>query len=480
MAEYHIEKTGDFKYIIRKTGIMRVPAVIYTNDSFLELIKRDASYLQLVNVATLPGIIGGSFAMPDMHQGYGFPIGGVAAMDLDEGMISPGGVGYDINCGCRLVRTNLEHDEIKGRIKDIINVLYNTIPVGVGSKSNLVLSKKEEKQVAKEGAKWVVKRGYGEEYDLRHTEDYGCIEGADPDLISERAYERGKNQLGTLGSGNHFLEIGVVEEIYNEKAAAAFGLKKGRITLFIHTGSRGFGYQVCDDYLESMGRYVRKAGIDLPDRQLAGAHFSSDEGQRYFKAMKCAANYAFANRQVIMFRSVEAISRVLHTSPEKIGMHLVYDVCHNIAKVEEHIIDGKPKKVCVHRKGATRSFPANHPDVPDAYKSVGQPVLIPGDMGRYSYVLVGTQKAMEESFGSTCHGAGRVLSRRQAVKRSKGRDINKELENKNIYVISKNFRTLKEEMPDAYKDVSEVVEVVDRLGISQKVAKLRPLGVIKG
>jgi tRNA-splicing ligase RtcB len=480
MAEHHIEKVGEGKFIIRKSGNMRVPAVIYSDSGYLEQIKRELSYMQLVNVATLPGIIGNAIAMPDMHQGYGFPIGGVAAMDLDEGVISPGGVGYDINCGCRLVRTNLTYDEIKGSIRDIVIALYHAVPTGVGSRGNLRLTRKEEKAVAIEGAKWVIKKGYGEKSDLEHTEDYGCIEGADPELISERAYERGKQQLGSLGSGNHFLEIGIVDEIYDEKAAAAFGLRKGQITLFIHTGSRGFGYQVCDDSIEMMGRYVKKAGIYLPDRQLACAHFLSSEGQRYFKVMKCAANYAFANRQMIMFNATEAISRVLRKSREKLGIDLVYDVCHNIAKVEEHIVEGKKKQVCVHRKGATRSFPANHPDVPEAYRAVGQPVLIPGDMGRCSYILVGSDTAMEESFGSTCHGAGRVLSRKRALKEAKGRAINRELEDKDIYVIANKIRTLKEEMPDAYKDVTKVVDVVDKAGISKKVAKLKPLGVIKG
>ncbi len=479
-TEYNIERVSDYKYIIQKSGQMRVPATIFTSPEYLELIKKDASYLQLVNVATLPGIISGSFAMPDMHQGYGFPIGWVAAMDLDSGVISPGGVGYDINCGCRLVRTNLRYDDIKGRVQGIVHALYNKIPAGVGSKGALKLGVKDMKKVLENGAKWAVKNGYGDAYDLEHTEDYGCISGADPDIISDRAYERGKNQLGTLGSGNHFIEIGLVEEVYDEASAAALGLHKGDVTLFIHTGSRGFGYQVCDDYLEKMGRYTRKAGLILPDRQLACAHFSSPEGREYFSAMKAAANYAFANRQVIMFNVVEVLSRLLKISQDKMGARLIYDVCHNIAKVEEHIVDGKQKKVCVHRKGATRSFPANHPDLPAAYKSVGQPVLIPGDMGRCSYVLVGAQKAMTESFGSTCHGAGRVMSRHQAIKSSKGRAVKRELEDKGIYVISKKNKTLNEEMPDAYKDVTKVVDVVDNIGISKKVAKLRPLGVIKG
>ncbi len=480
MSEHIIEKVSDFKYIIRKTGAMRVPAVIYSNSAYLDLIRKDASYLQLVNVATLPGIIGASLAMPDMHQGYGFPIGGVAAMDLDEGVISPGGVGYDINCGCRLVRTNLTYDEVKGRITDLINALYRAIPTGVGSRGSLKLSKKEERRVAEEGAGWLIKKGFAERYDTEHTEDGGCIKGADPDLVSDRAYERGQDQLGTLGSGNHFLEIGVVDEIYDEVAARVFGLFLNGVVIFIHTGSRGFGYQVCDDYLEKMGRYTRKAGIILPYRQLACAHFASKEGQDYYRAMKCAANYAFANRQLIMFHAAQAVSRTLGKSPENLGLRLVYDVCHNIAKVEEHLVDGKPKKVCVHRKGATRSFPAGHKNVPAAYKSVGQPALIPGDMGRYSYVLTGTQTAMEESFGSTCHGAGRVMSRRQAIRESRGRQITSELGKKGIYVIAKRYKTLNEEMPDAYKDVSKVVEVVDSIGISKKVAKLRPLGVIKG
>ncbi|MFC1855559.1 RtcB family protein [Thermodesulfobacteriota bacterium] len=480
MAEHNIKKIDDYKYIIEKSGDMRVPAIFYSNPGYLEQIIREGSYMQLVNVASLPGIIGAALAMPDMHQGYGFPIGGVAAMDIENGVISPGGVGYDINCGCRLVRTNLTYDEIKGRVRDIINALYSTIPTGVGSKGDLRLSRKDAKAVSETGAKWLIKKGYGEASDLEHTEDEGEIEGADPDLVSERAYERGKDQLGSLGSGNHFIELGVVDEIYDEKAAAAYGLRQGFVTLFIHTGSRGFGHQVCDDSLEMMTRYIKKSGIYLPDRQLACAHFSSDEGQKYFKAMKCAANYAFANRQLIMFRSMETISRALKMSYEKMGVDLVYDVCHNIAKVEEHEVDGIVKKVCVHRKGATRSFPAGHMDVPKAYRDVGQPVLIPGDMGRYSYVLSGGENAMKESFGSTCHGAGRVLSRHKAIKMAKGRSISRELEDKNIYVIAKKHNTLKEEMSDAYKDVSKVVDVVSKAGISKKVAKMRPLGVIKG
>lgn len=365
-------------------------------------------------------------------------------------------------------------------MKDLVEVLFREIPTGVGSKGNLRLNSKEHRKVLTNGARWVVEQGYGSVADLEHTESGGCIEGADPDLISDRAYERGSPQLGTLGSGNHFAEIQYVDEIFDEDAANSFGLFKGQVTVMIHTGSRGFGHQVCTDFLEVMQKAVRKYQIELPDRELACAPFNSPEARDYLAAMKAAANYAWANRQYIMHWVRESFIHALGRGPRDLGMNLIYDVAHNIAKVEEHIINGKKMKVVVHRKGATRAFPPGHPELPDAYKEIGQPVIIPGDMGRASYVLIGTERGMKESFGSTCHGAGRVLSRHQAIKRAKGRSIRREMEDMGVTVRYTGRGTLAEEMPEAYKDISNVVDVVHRAGLSKKVAKLRPLGVIKG
>jgi tRNA-splicing ligase RtcB len=435
---------------------------------------------QVANVATLPGIVGASLAMPDMHWGYGFPIGGVAAFDWQSGVISPGGVGYDINCGVRLATTTLVEKEIRPKLADLVNALFQEVPSGVGSKGSIKLSIPEEKKVLKKGSRWAVSQGFGTDEDIEHTEDGGCMPNADPDLLSKRALERGRRQLGTLGSGNHFLEIGIVENVYHPQAAQAFGIFEGQVTLMIHSGSRGLGYQVCDDSLAFMTKHVKKLGFDLPDRQLACAMIQSDQGMRYFNAMACAANYAWANRQIMLHRSREVFSKVLGIGPRDLAMNLVYDVCHNIAKKEEHFIDGQKKTVCVHRKGATRSFPPGHQALSDKYKKVGQPVIIPGDMGTASYVLVGAQKAMEETFGSTCHGAGRVLSRKAAKKASRGRSIARELEDKGILVRWTGRSTLAEEMPEAYKDVSQVVDVVHGAGISLKVARLRPIGVVKG
>jgi tRNA-splicing ligase RtcB len=418
--------------------------------------------------------------MPDIHWGYGFPIGGVAAFDWQEGVISPGGVGYDINCGTRLLVTNLSTQNLRDKIKNLVNALFQNIPSGVGSKGTLRLSAQELRQVLKEGSTWAVKNGYGRPEDLDCTEDRGCMEGADPGVVSERAMDRGRPQLGTLGSGNHFLEVGFVDEVYNPEVARVLGLRKDQVTVLIHSGSRGLGYQVCDDFLKKMGERVRQLGLELPDRQLACDFIQSSTGQDYFSGMACAANYAWTNRQMLMHWTREVFERVLQMGPKELGMHLVYDICHNIAKREFHIIDGERREVCVHRKGATRAFPPGHPALPEVYRKVGQPVLIPGDMGRYSYVLVGTERAMEETFGSTCHGAGRVQSRTQAKKASKGRDLHRELEDRGIYVMAASRATLVEEAPEAYKDVSQVVEVVHQAGISSKVARLRPWGVVKG
>ena len=461
-----------------KTG-MRTNGVIYVDET-LEKELEAHSIEQVANVATLPGIVGSSLAMPDIHAGYGFTIGGVAAFDLKDGIVSPGGVGYDINCGVRLLRTNLNKEEISPRIKDIVNALYKDIPTGVGSKGKLRLDSKELRKVLLRGARWVVEQGFGDWEDLEYTESQGCIEGADPDLISKKAYERGSAQLGTLGSGNHFTEIQFVDEIYDEKAANGMGLFKDQVAVMIHTGSRGFGHQVCTDFLEVMQRSVRKYNIELPDRELACAPFDSPEARDYLAAMKAAANYAWANRQIIMHRVKESFMRALGAGPGAIGMGLIYDVAHNIAKVEEHVVNNKRRKLIVHRKGATRAFSPGHAGLPELYKHIGQPVIIPGDMGRASFVLIGTEKGMAESFGSTCHGAGRVMSRHQAIKKAKGRAIWREMEDRGIIVRATGRGTLAEEMPEAYKDVSDVVNVVHNAGLSRKVARLRPLGVIKG
>ncbi len=458
---------------------MRVPGIIYIDEILEKYLEEDA-IRQVANVATLPGIIKASYAMPDIHTGYGFAIGGVAAFDLEDGVVSPGGVGYDINCGVRLVRSNLVKEEVIPKIRTLVEVLSYEIPSGVGSKGKLKLSKNDERQLMLKGAKWAVENGFGEEDDLLHTESGGYLEDADPSLISEKAYERGRSQQGTLGSGNHFLEIQYVEEIYDKKAADALGLFPDQVTVMIHTGSRGFGHQICTDFIEIMARAVKKYNIFLPDRELACAPIKSEEARQYIAAMKAAANYAWANRQCIMHWTRESFMKVFEMSPRDLGMKLIYDVAHNIAKVEEHIIDGKKIKAIVHRKGATRAFPPGHPELPEIYKNIGQPVLIPGDMGRASYVLLGTKEGMEESFGSTCHGAGRVLSRHQAIRQAKGRSIKKELEDEGIIVKSAGRETLAEEMSEAYKDINNVVEVVANAKISKKVARLRPLGVIKG
>jgi tRNA-splicing ligase RtcB len=458
---------------------MRTKGVIYVDET-LEKALEIHSIDQVANVATLPGIVGSSLAMPDIHTGYGFTIGGVAAFDVKDGIISPGGVGYDINCGVRLLRSNLTREEIIPRVKDIVNAFYKDIPTGVGSKGKLRLNSQEHKKVLLRGARWVVEQGFGDREDLDHTESEGCIEGADPDLISDKAYERGSAQLGTLGSGNHFTEIQYIDEIYDEKAANSLGLFMDQITVMIHTGSRGFGHQVCTDFLEVMQKAVRKYGIELPDRELACAPFDSPEARDYMAAMKSAANYAWANRQFIMHWVKESFMNVLDTGPKTIGMGLVYDVAHNMAKVEEHSVEGRKRRLVVHRKGATRAFAPEHGELPGVYKHIGQPVIIPGDMGRASFVLLGTDKGMKESFGSTCHGAGRAMSRHQAMKKAKGRAIWREMEDRGIIVRATGRGTLAEEMPEAYKDVSNVVDVVHNAGLSKKVARLRPLGVIKG
>ncbi|SPD72760.1 tRNA-splicing ligase RtcB [uncultured Desulfobacterium sp.] len=477
-----LERLDDYRWLVPKQGLMRVPGMVFSSLNLIGLLRDDQSITQVANVATLPGIVGHSLAMPDIHWGYGFPIGGVAAFDLDEGIISPGGVGYDINCGCRLMTTRLLADEIRPIMRNLVTALFKAIPCGVGSTGQIHLSRSEQAKVAVQGAAWAVKNGFGDAEDLVRTEDHGTMEGADPSAVSDRAIKRGEDQLGTLGSGNHFLEIQVVDKIYDPEKARAFDLREGQVTVFIHTGSRGYGYQICDDYLKEISRAISsgKQPFDLPDRQLACAGLKSDLGCRYIAAMACAANYAWANRQILMHWAEETMLETLSISPNDLGMKLLYDVCHNIAKKEPHIVEGKELMLCVHRKGATRSLPPGHILLPEIYRAVGQPVLIPGDMGTYSYVLAGAQGAMTQSFGSSCHGAGRVLSRTQATKRAKDRSIARELEDKGIFVQARGKRTLKEEMSEAYKDVSQVVEAVHGSGLAIKVARLRPMGVIKG
>jgi tRNA-splicing ligase RtcB len=460
---------------------MRVDGAIFADETLISDIRNDNAPEQVANVAWLPGIVGRSMAMPDIHWGYGFPIGGVAATDPEEdGVVSPGGVGYDINCGVRLLRTTLRAKDVQPRVKALVESLFRTIPCGVGKRGKITFSKSEERNLVSEGARYVVRRGYGRPEDVEHTEAGGCLEGADPDRVSDRAYERGAGQCGTLGSGNHFIEVQAVDRIFDEDAAEAFGLEVGQVCVMIHSGSRGFGHQVCDEYVHDWVKTAQQYKISLPDRQLACAPVNSPEGQAYLGVMRCAANYAWANRQTLMHLVRETFEQFFSDTNRDLGLDLIYDVAHNIAKLETHTVEGRERTLCVHRKGATRAFPPGHPEVPAEYRHLGQPVIIPGDMGRNSYLLVGTERAMAESFGSTCHGAGRRMSRTQAKKRAHGRDIVRRLAERGIAVRGANWKGVAEEQPDAYKDVNEVVDVVHRAGLSRKVARLRPLGVIKG
>jgi tRNA-splicing ligase RtcB len=477
-----LERLDEYRWRIPRQGGMRVEGLVFADETLMRDIRGGEAVTQVANVAHLPGIVGRSIGMPDIHWGYGFAIGGVAAFDPDRGgVVSPGGVGYDINCGVRLLRTRLAAAEVRERLGRLMDRLFDRIPAGVGQGyERFRLSPDQVRAVLERGAEWAVAEGYGEEGDLRRMEAGGRLEGADPSSVSERAVQRGRDQLGTVGSGNHFIEIGHVDQVYDDAAAARLGLEVGAVTIFIHSGSRGLGYQVCDDYVHGMQDTVRKYGIDLPDRQLVCAPLGSPEADRYMGAMTAAANYAFANRQMMSHRVREVFEEVFRRSWQDLGVSLVYDVAHNIAKWETHDVDGQERRLCVHRKGATRAFPPRHPELPDAYRDLGQPVFIPGDMGRYSYVLLGTEGAYRETFGSTCHGAGRRMSRRQAKKVAGGRDLRREFEERGIEVRASSFRTVAEEIPEAYKDVAEVVDVVDRAGIGRKVVRLRPLGVLKG
>jgi len=478
-----LNRIDDYRWEIPRSykAGMRVPGLIYADQAMLALIREEQAPEQVANVAFLPGIIGRSMAMPDIHWGYGFPIGGVAATSIKDGVVSPGGVGYDINCGVRLLRTNLTEAEVRPRINALVNTLFNHVPSGLGSEGRIRLSDRDLRDILEKGAQWAVSHGYGLSDDLEVTEEGGAMKGANPDKVSDRARKRGIPQSGTLGSGNHFLEVQVVREIYDEAAARTMGIEGiGQVLLLIHTGSRGLGYQVCDDYLRVMGGAVRRYAISLPDRELACAPLDSPEARDYLAAMACAANYAWANRQCIAHWSREAFSRVFGRTPDQLGMAQIYDVAHNIAKIEQHMVDGRPVTVCVHRKGATRAFPAGHKDVPKKYASIGQPVLIPGDMGRRSYVAVGTDRALQETFGSTCHGAGRVQSRGAAMRSLKGVNITQELASRGIIVKAASPHSLAEEASEAYKDVSKVIEITHQAGISRKVLMAEPLGVVKG
>ncbi len=474
------ERIDPYRVRIPMQGGMRVPGLIYADEQMLAVIATDDSPKQVMNVAHLPGIVGHSLAMPDMHWGYGFPIGGVAAFDAEAGVLSPGGVGYDINCGVRLLHTALHRDDVRPRLEPLSLALYQAIPCGVGSRSQLDMRKADLCDVLEGGAHWAVANGFGTAADLDVIEEGGRMGGADPGKVSDRAKDRGRPQLGSLGSGNHFFELGYVAEIYDPEAAATYGLELDHVTLLIHSGSRGLGHQVCDDALHTTLAAAKKYGIELPDRQLCAVPLGSPEADDYFAAMACAVNFAFANRQVMTGFARAALEKFFACDAAGIAARLVYDVCHNIAKWEEHQVDGRARRVCVHRKGATRAFPAGHCDVPGRYRHVGQPVLVPGDMGRYSFVLAGSEGAMRESFGSSCHGAGRRLSRVKARKLAERRPIFQELRQRGVFVRADSKATVAEEIPEAYKDVADVVDVVHGAGLARKVAKLVPMCVVKG
>jgi tRNA-splicing ligase RtcB len=477
-----MKQINEYEWEIPKSfrSDMRVPVRIFATRILLEAIMDDKSLEQAVNTATLPGLVGNVLVMPDMHQGYGFPIGGVAATKLPDGVISPGAIGYDINCGVRLLGSQIEYEEAAGYLDDLASALYHNCPSGVGTKGHLRLSEKELDQVCREGARWALKQGYATEDDLRRTEEGGFIEGADPGKVSKRAKQRGRPQVGTLGAGNHFIEIERVDQIFASDAAQAMGLQEGKLTVLIHCGSRGFGHQICTDYVKDFQGAVKRYGIKLPDRELVCAPLNTPEGQDYLAAMRCAANYAFANRQVLAHFARNAFEEVLAGKVRNWHLHQVYDIAHNMGKIEEHTVNGDRLEVCVHRKGATRAFGPGFEGLPEEYRSIGQPVLVPGSMGTASWVLVGTEGSMARSFGSTCHGAGRTMSRSKAKRQVWGQDLRRELEASGIHVRAGSMPGLAEEAPVAYKDVDEVVQTVAGAGIARKVARLVPVAVIKG
>ena len=475
-----LERIDEFRWRLPRSGAMRAEGLLFASARQVEDLENDEALRQVANVACLPGLVGPSIAMPDIHWGYGFPIGGVAAFDPREGVVSPGGVGYDINCGVRLLAAPLGVAELRPRLAELADELFAAVPSGVGSaRSDLRLNDGQLDRVLAQGARRAVEMGFGEDADLDALEAGGRLAEADPGQVSKRARQRGRDQLGTLGSGNHFVEVGYVDETYDARAAEALGLEPGRVTVLIHTGSRGLGHQVCDDHLDVMLAAARRHGIALPDPQLCCAPLGSPEARTYWGAMNAAANFAFANRQLITHHVRLAFARRFG-APTAAGIEVVYDVAHNIAKLEEHESGGRRRRVCVHRKGATRAFPPGHPELAPRFRALGQPVLVPGDMGRYSFVLVGTERAAAETFSSCCHGAGRRLSRNAAKREARPRDLVHELERRGILVRAASRATVDEEMPDAYKDVAGVVDVVDGAGLARKVARLRPLAVIKG
>ncbi|MCS7171761.1 MAG: RtcB family protein [Aquificaceae bacterium] len=472
-------RVSDYVYKLPEGTLQgqRVPVYFYLSERLFELLEEDA-IRQAGNAGTLPGVEKAIYVMPDVHVGYGFPVGGVMATDLEEGIISPGSIGYDINCGVRLIATNLTADKVLSVRKELMQEILRNVPAGVGSTGRIKLSKAELSEVAVKGARWAVEKGFGFEEDLEHIESGGSLPNADPSKVSDFAFQRGSGELGTVGSGNHFVEVQHVEEVYDSEIAQRLGLKLGQVTIMVHSGSRGFGHQVCVDYLKVAKEALSKYHIDIPDMQLACMPFNSKEGQDYFKAMNSSANYAFANRQILGYLTADTLRRFFGISWEELGYRLIYDLAHNIGKVEEHKINGTKKKLLVHRKGATRAFPPYNPDVPPAYRDIGQPVLLPGDVGRYSFLLVGQGGSMDMSFGSACHGAGRLMSRTKAKEFVRREGIEKILSG--LVVVARGKGTVAEEVPQAYKDVSEVAMVVHKLGIARLVARFKPLGTLKG
>lgn len=475
-----LEQLDEYRWLLPRQGRMLTDGLLFMDRQLLDHVRNDKSISQVANVACLPGIVGRSMAMPDMHQGYGFPIGGVAAFDPETGIVSPGGVGYDINCGVRLLRSTLTKEDVSGRMDFLVDRLFANIPTGVGAKQRAKLGIGELRKVLRQGAGWAVKNGFGWASDLEHIEEDGVLDWADPDCVSSRALERGQTQMGTLGSGNHFVEVGCVDKVFDQLLSDQIGLHPDQVTVIIHTGSRGLGHQVCGDYIRLLQQAAHKHDIVLPDRELCCAPINSGEGRQYMAAMAAAANFAFASRQHITHVVRATFEEVFGTGSTSLGLELVYDVCHNIAKFEEHQVNDRRQRLVVHRKGATRAFPPHHPLVPAAYKNTGQPVLIPGDMGRCSHVMVGTEQGMAETFGSACHGAGRLMSRQAARKFARGHDVIAELASRGVTIRGAGRATIVEEIPEAYKDVENVVRVVHGAGIARKVARLRPLGVIKG
>ncbi len=482
LGKEHIERVAERVWEIPKTfrGDMRVPARLYADEDLLDAALSDNSLVQLVNTATLPGVIKHAIAMPDIHQGYGFPIGGVVATGLPDGVISPGGVGYDINCGVRLLVSLLPVEEIRPHVEDIATRLYANCPSGVGSHGHLHLGNTELDRVLHEGSRWMLDKGYTSREDLGHTEEFGRILGADAAFVSDRAHERGRNQLGTLGAGNHFIEVDTVAEVYDGESATRLGIYRGNVAVQIHCGSRGLGHQICEDYVNRFQKTIRDYGIELPDRELVCAPIDSKEGQEYFHAMACAANFAFANRQLLAHMIRQSFEEVLAGKIKDFELIQVYDIAHNMAKIEEHVVNGRAVRVCVHRKGATRAFGPGSSVLPVDLRDLGQPVLIPGSMGTASYILIGTTEAMQQTFGSTCHGAGRVMSRARAKRMVHGTALRQQLKSRGILICAGSMSGLAEEAPQAYKDVSRVVEVVHKLGIGRKIARLEPVAVIKG